>query len=417
MGEKWAGISAKIGAGLAPVFAGFVTPFFWGLIVWLVGAKVLKGNFPYMKAVEVVGLANMVSVLDVIVRTLLIVGLGNLYAAPSLVLLVKEFDPQNTVHSLLAAGECDDVLAAGGARHRVGPAQRRVVRQSRPVGLWRLGGLHRLFHRPGGPDAGRRSSGWADEAAGREAEARRTRPRETALAVKQNRFQPCLNKLTEMAKSKKRRKVLVFSIIAVVLLGLTALVIFKKREIVITVQTEKVARRNLTEFVMANGSIQPVLQVKISAEVSGEIIDLPVKEGQEGQQGRFAGEDQAGLLHRRHQPGQGQLQIRAGGQDDGRGHLAEGRSRVQTQPGLVPAQAGVGFRRSTKCRRPMMSPRRNWKARLHQVDVAKAAVDSAQDSLDKTTIVAPLSRDHQQAQFRGWASGCWARSRMWAPKS
>jgi VIT1/CCC1 family predicted Fe2+/Mn2+ transporter len=44
----------------------------------------------------------MVSVLDVVVKTLLIVGLGNLYAAPSLVLLVKEFDPQNTVHSLLA---------------------------------------------------------------------------------------------------------------------------------------------------------------------------------------------------------------------------------------------------------------------------------------------------------------------------
>ena len=102
MGEKWAGISSKIAAGLAPLVAGFVTPFFWGLILWLVGAKILKGNLPYMKAVEVVGLANMVSVLDVVVKTLLIVGLGNLYAAPSLVLLVREFDPQNTVHSLLA---------------------------------------------------------------------------------------------------------------------------------------------------------------------------------------------------------------------------------------------------------------------------------------------------------------------------
>ena len=101
MGEKWAGISSRIAAGLAPVVTGFVTPFFWGLILWLVGAKILKGDFPYMKAVEVVGLANMVTVLDVIVKTLLIVGLGNLYAAPSLVLLVREFDPQNTVHSLL----------------------------------------------------------------------------------------------------------------------------------------------------------------------------------------------------------------------------------------------------------------------------------------------------------------------------
>jgi hypothetical protein len=93
---------AKVAAVLVPVFGGFVTPFFWGLILWLVGAKVLKGDFPFMKAVEVVGLVNMVSVLDVIVRTLLIIGLGNLYAAPGLVLLVKDFDPQNTVHGLLA---------------------------------------------------------------------------------------------------------------------------------------------------------------------------------------------------------------------------------------------------------------------------------------------------------------------------
>jgi hypothetical protein len=101
MGEKWAGISAKISAALFPVLAGFLTPFIWGLFIWLVGAKMLKGDFPYMKAVEVVGLANMIAVLDVIVKTLLIVGLGNLYASPSLVLLIKDFDPQNTVHSLL----------------------------------------------------------------------------------------------------------------------------------------------------------------------------------------------------------------------------------------------------------------------------------------------------------------------------
>jgi hypothetical protein len=102
IGEKWAGIGYKITAVASPVFAGFATPFIWGLIVWLAGAKALKGSFPYMKAVEVVGLANMVIVLEIIVKTLLIVGMGNLYASPSLVLLVKEFDPQNPVHSLLA---------------------------------------------------------------------------------------------------------------------------------------------------------------------------------------------------------------------------------------------------------------------------------------------------------------------------
>jgi hypothetical protein len=103
MGEKWAGISSQIFAALAPVVAGFVLPFVWGLIVWLLGAQFFKGHFPYMKAVEVVGLANMIGVLEVVVKTLLIVGLGNLYAAPSLALLVKQFDPQNPVHGLLAA--------------------------------------------------------------------------------------------------------------------------------------------------------------------------------------------------------------------------------------------------------------------------------------------------------------------------
>jgi hypothetical protein len=103
MGEKWAGLSSKIGAALVPVLTGFISPFLWGLILWLLGAQLFKGHFPYMKAVEVVGLANMISVLEVTVRSLLIVGLGNLYASPGLILLVKDFDPQNPVHSLLGA--------------------------------------------------------------------------------------------------------------------------------------------------------------------------------------------------------------------------------------------------------------------------------------------------------------------------
>src|SRR6266536_2723685 len=86
-------------------------------------------------------------------------------------------------------------------------------------------------------------------------------------------------------KSKKRRKIIVLSAISLVLVGLTLAAVFRKRAPVITVQTEKVAPRNITEIVVANGKIQPVLQVKISPEVSGEIIDLPVKEGQQVRKG------------------------------------------------------------------------------------------------------------------------------------
>src|SRR5690348_3081809 len=83
-----------------------------------------------------------------------------------------------------------------------------------------------------------------------------------------------------MGKPKKRRKIIVFSLIGLALAALSAVAVFRKREAIITIQTEKVARRDLVEKVVANGKIQPVLQVKISPEVSGEIIDLPIKEGQ-----------------------------------------------------------------------------------------------------------------------------------------
>src|SRR5438045_9135048 len=83
-----------------------------------------------------------------------------------------------------------------------------------------------------------------------------------------------------MANTKKRKKTLIFGVIGLVLIALTVGALVRKREVVVTVQTEKVAHRNITEIVVANGKIQPVLQVKISPEVSGEIIELPVKEGQ-----------------------------------------------------------------------------------------------------------------------------------------
>ena len=84
-----------------------------------------------------------------------------------------------------------------------------------------------------------------------------------------------------MAKNKKRWKIIIFSTIGVALIALTLVAVFRKKEPVITVQTEKVARHSLTNIVISNGKIQPVIQVTISPEVSGEIIELPVKEGQQ----------------------------------------------------------------------------------------------------------------------------------------
>ena len=44
--------------------------------------------------------ASMISVLEAIVRTLLILVTGNMFASLSPMLLIKDFDAQNTLHSL-----------------------------------------------------------------------------------------------------------------------------------------------------------------------------------------------------------------------------------------------------------------------------------------------------------------------------
>jgi HlyD family secretion protein len=87
---------------------------------------------------------------------------------------------------------------------------------------------------------------------------------------------------------KKKKKIIIFAIIGVVVIVLIVLVVMgSRREPVIPVQTEKVLRRTITQIVTATGKIQPETKVKINAEVSGEIIELPVREGQQVRKGQL----------------------------------------------------------------------------------------------------------------------------------
>jgi HlyD family secretion protein len=92
-----------------------------------------------------------------------------------------------------------------------------------------------------------------------------------------------------MANGKKNKKKLyIFLALGVVAVALVLVVVLgAKKENIITVQTEKVARRTITQMVNASGKIQPETMVKINAEVSGEITSLPVKEGDRVKKGEL----------------------------------------------------------------------------------------------------------------------------------
>jgi HlyD family secretion protein len=58
------------------------------------------------------------------------------------------------------------------------------------------------------------------------------------------------------------------------------------QEYAISVSVQKAESRTITEFINANGKIQPKTEVKISPDVSGEIIELFVVEGQQVKAGQ-----------------------------------------------------------------------------------------------------------------------------------
>jgi HlyD family secretion protein len=80
---------------------------------------------------------------------------------------------------------------------------------------------------------------------------------------------------------RSRKKLYIaIAVLAVIAVGAFAAVRSRKADAPIVVTTDKAFRTNITEVVTATGKIQPENEVKIAPEVSGEIVELAVKEGQ-----------------------------------------------------------------------------------------------------------------------------------------
>lgn len=81
-------------------------------------------------------------------------------------------------------------------------------------------------------------------------------------------------------QKKSKKKIIIFGGLGLLV---AALILFAllggSKEEIISVQTEKAERRDITQKVSATGKIEPEFKVIITPEVTGEIVALPVKEG------------------------------------------------------------------------------------------------------------------------------------------
>ena len=162
------------------------------------------------------------------------------------------------------------------------------------------------------------------------------------------------------------------------------------KETRVKVAVEKVAVNPITEAVTANGKIQPETEVKISPDVSGEIVELHVREGD------FV---QKGTLLFRIKP-----EIYISARERAAATLNSTRARLaQAEAQLI--QAELAFNRSKKLYDENTISQADFEQAESQFKIAKAEKESAEysvksseaslneaaENLVKTTVYAPMT--------------------------
>lgn len=176
-------------------------------------------------------------------------------------------------------------------------------------------------------------------------------------------------------KSRKK-KIIIFSILGLVVIALVVLVVLgSNKENIITVQSEKIERRTITQVVSATGKIQPETQVKINAEVSGEIIELPVREGQRVRRGQL-------LVKIKPDAYQAQYERSLASQAINEANLRKAEAEYKRVTEL--------FSKKLVSEAEMDIAKASYQSAKAGFDQSQASVKEARETLSKTTIYAPM---------------------------
>lgn len=192
---------------------------------------------------------------------------------------------------------------------------------------------------------------------------------------------------------KKKTLLIILVVVVVLIIALVVgkkLGLFGKTGNFKQVETTIVEKMNITETVSATGKIQPEIEVKLSSEVSGEIIELPIAEGQEVKKGDLLVKINPDLY-------QSSLQRSQASYQNVKANLA------QTEASLKQAKANYD-RNKTLYDKGVISKsewdnivsqyevaQANKQSAYYNVQSAAASVNEAQDNLSRTTIYAPMS--------------------------
>ncbi|PKP35639.1 MAG: efflux RND transporter periplasmic adaptor subunit [Bacteroidetes bacterium HGW-Bacteroidetes-17] len=139
------------------------------------------------------------------------------------------------------------------------------------------------------------------------------------------------------------------------------------------VSTELVTKRTIIETVSANGKIQPEIDVKISPYISGEVVELYVKEGDEVKEGKLLAKIDPEIYISSYERAEAALNTQKANQANAKARLAQ----VQAQ--FVNAE--LSYNRNKTLFDQNVVSKSDIDAALAAFKVAEAEVEAAKESL------------------------------------
>lgn len=192
--------------------------------------------------------------------------------------------------------------------------------------------------------------------------------------------------------SRRMKVGLVLAVVVLVVAGVVAFRINKSKNAGTEVRLEQVGRRDLVSAVTASGTIEAKTSVDISADITGRIIDIGVREGDLVKRGQFLlqidpAQYQAAVARAQGVVASNQAILLQTKASRDQAQRAWDRAKQLTQLGenlIAPETA-------EQAQTALEVAEANYQSTRAQLEQARAGLREAQDNLGKTRLTAPIS--------------------------
>lgn len=206
-----------------------------------------------------------------------------------------------------------------------------------------------------------------------------------------------------MKKKKLLWIILGLVVLVIGLVGLKSAGVIGKEE-GLKVATEKVERRNITETVNASGKVYPEIEVKVSPDISGEIVELQVKEGDSVRRGQVLARIYADIYSTQRNQAAAEVNRQQAMVDNSKAQLESLKSALELakntfnrQKQLL-AEKIISTAEYEQAQNTLQSAQANYNAALQNIRSgeagiagSRASLERANKDLSRTAVLSPMS--------------------------